>query len=240
MKNVIQYKDKRVLIAIEIIIIVIGLIALIIGIFLLSRTINFNNNSERVEAIVEACEKYVETDANNVSTIRYQTYVNYMFEGKQYNHVLLSGINSATSIGNSIHIRVNVLNPEDARLMSNTSFLVVILIIGSILLSGGFIYLLINTIINRDSYKKIMREGIRVEAKVIRVYPERNSFNTLTQFYLLDCEFMEKKFTSQPFKGADGISEGDIVPVYYTSIRKGIYYVDVKNIRIKYWEDNRY
>ena len=240
MKTKVEYKNKNALIALEAIIALIGLVVLIIGIFLIARTINFNSNSERIEAIVEACEKYIEENNDGTSTIRYQTYVNYMFEGKQYTHVLLSGINTATSIGNTIHIRINMLNPEDARLISNTSFMVILVIIIGLLITGGFTYLLIATVINKDSYKKIIADGAKVIAKVTRVYPERNAFNTLTQYYLLDCEYMEKIFTSYPFKGGEGISDGDLVPVYYTSLRKGIYYVDVKNVEIKHQEDNGY
>ena len=71
MNTKVEYKNKNALIALEVIIALIGLVVLIIGIFLIARTINFNSNSERIEAIVEACEKYIEENNDGTSTLMY-------------------------------------------------------------------------------------------------------------------------------------------------------------------------
>ena len=225
----IKYKSNAFIIILDAILAGIGLIGLIIGIFLVSRTINFNNNSEKIEATVDACEKESTQDSNGKITITYQNYVNYNFNGVQYNHIILSGVNNALAVGDKIEIRININNPEDVRMMNQTSFVSIALIVISLLVLGGFTYLLIASYINKKEDKNYIKDGIRVEAKVTRVYPEKNVFNYNNQYFVLDCECMEKKFTSKPFKYGYDISEGDIVPVYYKSIQKGQYFVDVEN-----------
>lgn len=236
----IEYKKNMGLRVIEVFLSLLGLVCLVVGIVLLIKTISFNNKSEVIEAKIDAVEKNVATDSDGNQTISYEIYVSYAYNGNNYDHVLLSGVNESREVGSLIKVRVNMSNPEDIRYMSSTTFLTIILMIVGAVFFGGFGYIYIGTLISYNNYKEIIKNGRRVDAIVTRVYPDGSAYNNNNQYYKLDCEWTEKKFTSRAYKNGSEISEGDIVPVYYTSIRRNQYFVDVENVQInkKNKEDN--
>ena len=236
----IEYKKNKGLRVIEVIISLLGLICFIIGVVLLINTISFNNKSEVIEVNIDAVEKNVVLDNDGNETISYEIYVSYNYNGKNYDHVLLSGVNESREVGSLMKVRVNKSYPEDIRYMTSTTFLTILLMVAGLAFFAGFGYIYIGTVISFNNYKEIIKNGRRVDAVITRVYPDGSAYNSKNQYYRLDCEWTEKKFTSRPYKNGIDISEGDIVPVYYTSIRRNQYFVDVENVQInkKNKEDN--
>lgn len=236
----VEYRKNTGLRVIEVILSLAGLVCLIIGIVLLIKTIAFNNKSEVIEAKIDAVEKNVTTDSDGNQTISYEIYVSYSYNGENFDHVLLSGVNESREVGSLMKVRVNKSYPEDIRYMTSTTFLTILLMVAGLAFFAGFGYIYIGTVIAFNSYKDIVKNGRRVDAVVTRVYPDGTSYNSKNQYYRIDCEWTEKKFTSKAYKNGFDISEGDIVPVYYTSIRRNQYFVDVANVQInkKNKEDN--
>lgn len=225
----IQYKSNKVLESVLLILSLIGLTLVCIALFLLIRTASYNNNSEIIEAIIDDCDKDVKTDKNGKVTITYINFVNYSYNGNSYEHVVLTGLNQERASGDTIRIRISKNNPNDVRFMNQTTFGSVFLLIIGIVICGGFGYLFVINILQKNEYKEIKEKGRKIEATVTKVYPYRNVYNSNNQYFKLDCESMEKVFTSMPYKNGVGISEGDTVFVYYTSLQKNKYFVDVEN-----------
>ena len=180
---------------------------------------------EWVTAYVDASE--IDTNGD------YRIYVNYNYNGTKHDHILLSGINVVKAVGEEIEIRVNPDFPEDIRYFSKTTIYIVLILLLGLLLVGGGSILLIENIVKENSYKEIIKNGVRVLATVTKVTPYQNVYNSKNQYYVVECEYVEKTFSSRPFKNMTDISEGDLVPVYYTSIRKGKIFVDIANVEFK-------
>jgi len=231
--NKIQYKKNNGLKVFALIFSLIGFILFIITLVLFIKTLIFNQKSEVVEVTIETCVPFVEKKANGEETISYQVYVNYFYNGSFYEHKLITGITESLASGDTLKARVNTQNNEDIRYMTTTSTAVILCMIIGLAMFIGFGYLFINQSISQNEYKEIIKNGRKVDAKVVKIYPEKNVYNNKYQYYKLDCESMEKIFTSKPFKNGEYITEGDVVYVYYTSLKKNKYYVDVESIEVK-------
>ena len=137
----IEYRKNIGLRVIEIILSLAGFICLIIGIVLLIKTISFKNKSEIIEVKIDAVEKNVATDSDGNQTISYEIYVSYSYNGENFDHVLISGINESREVGSLISARVNKNYPEDIRYMTNTTFFTILLMVVGLIFFGGFGYI---------------------------------------------------------------------------------------------------
>ena len=219
---------------------VIGLIFTVIGACQAMSLEAFLDRAVEVEGVyseVGTETRRIKTKNHSRLETYYYAYVDYSYNGQEYEHIFLDSVKESRIEGRACTIYVDPKKPTNIKSDSVEVFpFYIMAALGSIfLIIGGFA--LFSMAKNGGKRKRLMLENNKVRAVVTGIETVQNVRINGVRPMRVCCEYLDEvKNEKFSFKSeminpslAEGINAGDIVDVYVDYYDYSNYYVDVEN-----------
>lgn len=214
---------------------VLGTIAIVCAIGIVIRDVYFIKKAIEVEATVAECK--VEYNGSGSSRSRdVAVYVDYIYNGKEYNHVLVEQRKEKEHKKNSvITIYINPSSPSEP--LTDSSFLVWIKIIvcGMVFFSIGILILVLERKSKRQK-EFLMENGITVYAKLRNIYKKNKNADSPLVLRCTYCDENNRDHTYVSEGAYNDLTkcfcEGEMIEVKVMPNDYSKYYIDLEGL----WE----
>lgn len=167
--------------------IIVGIIIFIIGNQCRKDDILFRKNAIKTNAVIEKINRYPTSDDD----YRYDVIVSFEVNNKKYSGSLNSW-NSSMYEGKEVTIYYDKNDPNKFKSDLSNLLLFVAFGMGIVFFLVGFILLLVE-IINKIKYNYLLKNGIRIEAKIEDIYINEHIYIAGKHPYILVCTSVDKK-----------------------------------------------
>lgn len=210
---------------------IVALALMVGGTATLINAISQKNNYVKISTRISDVNRYVDDEGE----VKYNVYVDYTFEGKEYEDVKLGSYSSRMEEGQVKYVFCNKNNPR--KIVSNKNSLFIAPIA---LMAFGLIFMAVSIIPLIKHYKrKNMHENVKESGTKIKCYITEVELDTsykVNDEYvneIIHCKSVDSSQTqlykSEPFKKGSGLKVNDIVYVYVNSSNSEEYWVDLNS-----------
>lgn len=213
-----------------------GIVFIIIGIIALIDGTNFKERAVEVTGEIADIQTYYEY-VNGDRKRRHDVYVDYTYDGIEYEDVLLGEYNAGMNMGEDITLLCDPDNPGDIRTGTGTvMFPIIFLAMGGVFLLLGILFLVFG------AKKKARKKQLLAEGRVLQAVVENIDLNTSYRVngrhpYVIYCTYTdESNGTIYRFKSDNIWNNPEILFPIGSSIRVYVdrndfsrYYVDAEH-----------
>lgn len=213
---------------------VFGIIFMMIGIAVLISNIQFKKNAVEVTAVIAQIESYRDSD----NDINHRVFVNYSYDGTDYDGIRLGEYDSSMYEGKEIKLLLDPVNPQKVSTRFGMIFA------GSMCIGMGAVFVLVGIIpLLVMARKKLQKKKLLAQGSYIFAIVEDIQMNTSYSMngrhpYVIYCTYRDEykdiiyRFRSDNIWTNPGhvIEPGSEIRVYVNGMDYSKYHVDVESI----------
>lgn len=211
-----------------------GVVLLVSAVMVYISDRKFMADAKEIRGVVDTIEGYRDSD----NEINHRVYVNYTYNGQQYNNVRVNFYSSSMYEGKEIILYCDPQHPERAVVQGASLFgLIVLLMMGVLFLCMGILPI-ISFIRGKAKKKKVKEAGRTLYATVDEIHYATNYMFNGRHPYIIFCSYkddykdIEYRFKSEYIwvNPEPAITAGSMIKVYVEENNYKNYYVDVESM----------